>query len=308
MTLSVGQMTYNGVTLGPGGIAQITSVGGLTGLPNNRSGDVSRPNASGMLAGYDYMGNRPITLTLEVVGSPGSSTTMQSNLNSLRKAFQMNTTCGGGVYGYANGVATPQLTYNFGEGSGGVGVNRTVTARVRKFDDPVDITFAAGSFQYGLAKVSVLLDAVDPLIYDSVQTSSVGLSVATGGLAFPLTFPATFGSQSGGFVYATNSGSVAGPVYITISGPCQNPRIEQQTIGVTVQFNTTLNSGDTLVVDSYAGSAVLNGTASRQNTLAPGSYISALNVQPGSNTFGFYSSDSSATGATMQVAWANTWA
>lgn len=309
MSLSAGNMTYNGVTLGPGGTAEIVSVQGLTGLPVNRTADVARPNAQGMLAGYDFTGDRQVTLTLEVTGNPSTATTMQENLTTLRQAFLMNTTCGGGVYGYANGVETPQLVYNLGEGNGGVGVTRQITARCRKLDDTADVAFAAGNFQYGITQVQVLLDAVDPLIYDNnLQTASVGLTVATGGLTFPLTFPATFGSQSGGFIYATNSGSFACPPYITITGPCQNPRIEQQTTGVSVQFSTTLNTGDTLVVDAYSGSAVLNGTASRLNALAPGSYINQLSVPPGTSTFGFFSSDATATGATMTVAWSNCWA
>lgn len=309
MTLTSGQMTYAGVLLGPGGSAQIVSVDGLTGLPTSRNGDVGRPNGQGMLAGYDFMGDRQVTLTLEVTGDPSTGVTLEENLTALRQAFLMSTSCGGGVYGMANGLATPRLTYNLGEGSGGVGINRQITARCRKFDATVDVAFAAGNFQYGITQAAVLLDAVDPLIYDAdVQTASVGLTVASGGLTFPLTFPATFGSQSGGFVYATNSGSFACPPYITITGPCTYPRIEQQTTGVTVQFDTTLNAGDVLAVDAYAGTAILNGVASRLNALAPGSYITQLSVPPGTSTFGFYSSDASATGASMTVAWANCWA
>jgi hypothetical protein len=302
VTLTVGQLTYGGVTLGPGGIAQLVDIDGLTGLPTSRNGDVGRPNAAGMLSGSDFPGDRAITLDLEVTATGGN--TMPQNLALLRQALQMTTVLGGGV----NPPAGVVLGYNLGESYSGAGLNRQIAARVRKVDIPVNAGFAAGQYQYGVAKAAVLLDAVDPNIYDAVlQTASVGLTVATGGLTFPATFPATFGSQSGGLIYATNGGYSPCPPYMVITGPCTYPRIENQTTGVTLGFNTTLNTGDQLVVDCYAGSAVLNGTASRLNALAPASFINTFLLTPGLNTVGFYSSDATATGATLTLNWRNTW-
>lgn len=296
MTLAVGLMTYNGITIGPGGQAQLVDVNGLTGLPANRSGDVSRPNADGMLAGYDFMGARTVTIDLEVP---------VANIETVRQAFLMGRTTGGGM----NPPASQVLVFNFGQGSGGVGVNRQVTARCRKFDDTVDVAFAAGNWTAGIVSAAAQLVTVDPLIYDaSTQTASVPLSTSSGGFTFPAAFPAGFGSQSGGLITAVNFGTVACPPLLTITGPCVTPRVQQQTSGVTLQFNTTLNSGDTLVVDCWAGSAILNGTASRLNVLAPGSFITAFQIQPGSNTLGFYSSDASPTGATLTAKWSNCWA
>lgn len=303
MSLGIGVMTYNGVTIGPGGIADLVSCLGLTGLPLNRNGDLPRPNAHGQLAGYDFMGSRPVTLKLEVLATPGGNNQVQ-NLETLRQAFLMDTTTGGGM----NPPAGQQLVFNFNQGSGGVGTNRQVTCRCRKFEDTVDIAFAGGGFAGGIVTVDVLMDAVDPLIYDAnTQTANTGLTASSGGLAFPVTPPFTFGTQSGGLITAVNSGTIACPPYMTITGPCQNPKVQQQTTGVTLQFNTTLNTGDTLAVDCYNGSAVLNGTASRLNALAAGSFITSFQIPPGSNTIGFFSSDSSPTGSTLTVNWSNTW-
>lgn len=303
MTLSVGQMTYNNLAIGPGGVVQLVDVDGLTGLPGNRSGDVGRPNTSGMLGGYDFMGTRSITMDLQATATGGNN--MPVNLGLLRAAMLMDQVATGGV----NPTSSQILTYNFGEGVGGVGVNRRVACRPRKVDSKVDVQFAGGGFATGLAIISVLMETIDPLIYDAVtQAANVGLTVATGGLVFPVTFPATFGSQSGGLIFATNSGSIAGPAYMTITGPCQNPRVEQQTTGVTLQFNFTMGASDTLVIDTYAGTAVLNGTASRLNAIAPGSFITQFNLPPGTNEVGFYSSDATATGATLTMEWASTWA
>lgn len=302
-TLSVGQMTYNGVQIGPGGIAQLVTAQGLTGLPTIRNGDVGRPNDEGMLGGYDFLGSRQVTLTLEVTATGGNS--MPYNLEALRAAMLKSTASTGGV----NPASSQILSFNFGAGNGGVGVNRQIAARVRKFDDPVDISFAAGNFQNGLAKVQVMLEAADPLIYDSnIQSATTGLSIASGGATFPMTFPVTFGTQSGGTIYGINAGSISGPVSMTVTGPCLNPRIEQHNLGVTLKFLTQLDTGDTLVIDSFYGSAILNGTASRTNTLTPNSFIRAFQMAPGLNSINFYSDDAANTGAQLTVQWSNTWA
>lgn len=304
MSLALGQMTYNGANIGPGGIAQLAGVTGLTALPANRMGDVSRPNAHGMLGGYDFMGTRSVVMNLEVTAGGGN--TMPVNLELLAEAMLMKTVAAGGV---VPADSSQILTYNFGQSMGGAGVNRRVCGRVRKFDAPIDIAFAADAYQHGVAHVSVLMECIDPLIYDAVvQSASVGLSQTSGGLTFPVTPPFLFGSQTGGLIFAANSGGIAGPAYMTIAGPCQNPLIQQQTTGVTIQFNTTLNTGDQLVIDTWAGSAVLNGTASRVNTLAPGSFIEPFTIAPGSNNIAFFSSDSGPTGATLTLNWSNTWA
>jgi hypothetical protein len=300
MTLTVGQLTYNGVTIGPSGIASLVTVDGLTGLPDIRNADVARPTAAGMLAGYDFAGARTITLVMELYAATG--VTMQQNLNSLRAAFQPQQALGGGI------LATPQLVYNLGEAdSSGNGTNRFVVCRPRKLAATVDTGFAAGAFTSGVATVTAQLVAVDPRIYDvTIQSSTVGLIVAAGGLTFPLTFPITFTTSSGNAVMTTNAGSTSSPPVITITGPCQNPRVENQTTGQQVQFNFTMASTDVLVLDCYAQTATLNGSVSRMNAFNPGSQW--FLIPPGGATIGFYSSDSSATGATMQVQWSNAWA
>lgn len=292
MTTAINSITYNGVTVGPGGTGHLISVQGLTGLPNNRNGDVSRPGAPGMLAGYDYPGDRPIVIQMDAAA--GNGKTFYQNLTVLRAAFQMSQTCGGGVMPPAGQV----LSFNFGEGTD----SKQVCARVRKFDDTVDLAFSIGAF----TTISLQLDAVDPLIYDTtLQSASVGLTTPSGGLTFPATFPLVFGAQSGGIITAVNHGYSPCPGYFLINGPCINPRIEQQTTGITVKFNLTLNSGDQLAVNAYDGSAILNGSTSRVGQTAPGSYINTLQIVPGTNQLAFFSDDGVATAATMTAYWRN---
>lgn len=306
VSLTVGQGQYNGVAFGPGSAnyAQWNTIKGLTGAPTIRTGNAPRPNNEGMLAGYDYYGERVVQFNLEVTGGGGN--TMQQNLTAVRQAFQKSTTLGGGVNSLS--PTATRLYFNLGEGSGSVGVTRFISARAEKFDDTVDLGWAGGGWLAGISRVAVQVVAVDPRIYDSnIQTATVGLTVATGGWTFPWTFPWTFTANTGTTITAVNSGTYSCPPFFTITGPCQNPRIQNQTTGVTLQFNTTLNSGDSLVVDAFSGTAVLNGTATRQNTLAPGSYIDTFLIAPGSNTVVFYSSDGAVTGAQLTLNWASTW-
>lgn len=306
VSLAVGQGQYNGVAIGPGSAAyaQWNTIKGLTGAPTIRTGNVPRPNNEGMLAGYDFYGERVVEFNLEVTGGGGA--TMQQNLNTVRQGFLKSTTLGGGVNSLSPNAT--RLYFNLGEGNGSVGVTRFISARVEKFEAPVDLGWAAGSWQAGISRIGVQMVAVDPRIYDSnIQQATVGLTVAAGGWTFPWTFPWAFTTSTGTAITAINGGIYACPPYFTITGPCNNPRVQNQTTGVTLQFNTTLNTGDTLTVDAFSGTAILNGTATRQNTLAAGSYIDTFLIQPGSNTVAFYSSDGTATGAQLTLYWANTW-
>jgi hypothetical protein len=75
----------------------------------------------------------------------------------------------------------------------------------------------------------------------------------------------------------------------------------------TLKFNITLGSTDTLVIDTSPGvhSVTLNGTASRNNTIAGGSTWFVL--PPGSSTIGFASTDATQVSGTCTVQFRNAW-
>ena len=98
------------------------------------------------------------------------------------------------------------------------------------------------------------------------------MTTTTGGLTFDLTFDLTFSASSGGdTVTVTNDGNVPTPAVFTIDGPVSNPTIENTTLGKELSFDIVLGASDQLVVDTAARTVVLNGTASRYNTLTPDS-------------------------------------
>lgn len=295
MALALGQFSYNGLTMGPGTPFQWNTVDGLTGLPNIRVGDVPRPNANSMLGGYDFTGTRTVTFNLEITSGAGN--TMQQNLNLARAAFQPSQALSGGV-----SLPGPVLSYNFNEGQ-----VRDLTCRVEKFDSTVDIGWAGGNYTAGIATASVQLTSVDSTLYDdTMQSGTMSVSAGGAGWVFPWTFPWVFQAEStGNTVFAANTGNtMVYPVFTFSGGYFYGPVIQNLTAGTQFAFNLTMGPTDTLVVDTWGGSAILNGTASRISTLVPGSLFSGI---PGGSVVQWgLRALSSATG-TANISWRNGW-
>ena len=160
-------------------------------------------------------------------------------------------------------------------------------------------------FYYGLPLAVVEFYSTDPRIFSAVQGSlTTTLPSAGGGLNFNLGFNATFGAVStGGTLTAVNDGSFQTSPVIRIDGPATNPRVESITQGKTLQFNITLAAGEFLLIDGEQRTVLLNGTASRYNTLTPAS--SWWDLSPGTNEVRFQASTTTA--ATMTLTWRSAW-
>lgn len=113
--------------------------------------------------------------------------------------------------------------------------------------------------------------AEDPRIYNSdLITVTIGQGVAVAsGMSFPFASPFGFGDViSPATANVQNLGNRSTPAVITIPGPVTNPRIYNDTTGDELIFNITLEASDTLVIDLYYKTVMLNGTANRRSTLA----------------------------------------
>jgi hypothetical protein len=177
---------------------------------------------------------------------------------------------------------------------------RQVTGRPTKGAIPIDL-----DYQFNVEEaIAIEFTCSDPLVYDSVlQTASTGLPSPTAGLTFNATPNFVFGASTGGSFQLTNSGNYNAPMVVTITGPCTHPvlKIGSQFLG----FNVTLGPTDTLVIDTGAQTATLNGTADRTGTIDTGS--TWLTLAPGVNTVGVSSSDSAAVAAVFTGAFRNAW-
>lgn len=139
----------------------------------------------------------------------------------------------------------------------------TLTALVR-LTGPVRIAqVAPNAFEWQLQ-----LTAPDPRKYTAPVEQSAGLPTAPVGLTFPVTFPADFGSASGGTVLVTNAGTVKSWPVLRIAGPAVNPRVSNPDTGDELRLAMTVEAGQYVDIDTSTRSVLLMGTASRRSTIS----------------------------------------
>lgn len=141
----------------------------------------------------------------------------------------------------------------------------------------------------------------------TVATVAPDAAAPQGFVSFPLTFPLGGTGNAPVGVVAKNQGrSVAWPK-ITIYGPCANPRITNATTGQTIVLSYTLNSGESLVIDTEPRnrSVLLNGTANRYSAI---DFLSTAwwGLAPGQNDIRLGLSSYS-TGCRMDIEFRDTW-
>lgn len=112
---------------------------------------------------------------------------------------------------------------------------------------------------------SLLVTAVDPLLYGSLRFDQAGLSsaVAGAGLTFPLSFPLDFGTAPGaipGAVQVSNSGTASYFPRLRIDGPVTNPRIGLAETGDTLVISATVAAGQWVDIDCARRRVLLNGS------------------------------------------------
>lgn len=258
------QLDYSGLTVGGSTDFGLVSVSGMLDLPGVRTADEVLLNRHGLQAGEDFLGQRIITLEMDIFGVNDAA--MQSRVDEFASAFTVG----------VERVLTFQLP-----GAAGGGVGR-VMARVRKRKVQHGLNFVNG-----LTRASVQFVASDPRVYvDAEQTDTVGLPVSAGGITFNATFPVTFDAfVDDGSVSITNSGTFDAPLVIKIVGPVTNPSVENVTTGETLSISGTITAGTYYIIDTADRTVLLNGTASRYSELDASS--TWLQLQPGSNTLQF---------------------
>lgn len=290
------QYQFNGLTFGAGTSYGVTNVQGLD-LAPIRSGDAGRPLDQGELIGIDLLSGRDITFQMWV-GADG-----ENSLQTLLAQLSAATTVAG-VTEQPLWVQLPNSPL------------LCAMVRPRKRTLTIDADYGAA----GVATPAVMFHATDPRFYAPTQTGSVPLPTPVGGLSFPVSFPASFGAGSGAAVAAANSGNMEMRPQLVITGPVTNPWVQNASIAGTprltfsnpFQMGYTLNPGDTLTVDLdfQTITYLVSGTTIPSNVpfwLVPGS--TWWNLPPGqTSTIQWGSSDSAATGGSLEVIWAPAYA
>jgi hypothetical protein len=218
---------------------------------------VQKPRSFGGWAGPAYLPARSVTLA----GSVDAPTTA-----ALSDAIDRLIT--------AASLSATQLTVIEG--------GRVRSAMVRRQGE-VQITWTSDL----AATWTVQLVATDPRKYGPPVTATCGLPSSSGGLTWPVTFPATWtGVTNSGTVSIANQGTTSAPVFLTITGPVVGPIVTHLGSGTQLVFSSalTLGTGEFLTVDMDKRETLGNGQASRNGYVLSRGWFSA---DPGANQYAF---------------------
>ncbi len=139
--------------------------------------------------------------------------------------------------------------------------------------------------------VTVDLIASDPCWFEDAREQH--LQGLTGGLAFPVAFPAHFAFVSP-IVTIDNPGDIESPVTIRVTGPALNPVITNVTTGEQIGLTLDLAPGEWVEIRTAFGSASCRHWtgASLMGVVQPGSTF--WRMQPGPNTLKYTDSGGNA--------------
>lgn len=161
-----------------------------------------------------------------------------------------------------------------------------------------------------VAQFNISLLAPDPRKYaPGLSAMSGSLGATASGAALPLVLPMALPGYDVGGAYfdVTNDGTYETPPLIRIVGPGSQLGIANLTTKQSLTYSFDLASGDALVIDVGAGTALLNGTAYRAPT--PGSAVTGrFMLPPGTSQMQFLGSRTdSAVSPLLTMTWQSAW-
>jgi hypothetical protein len=234
-----GQLQYGDMLMGAGTAAGWRELAGWRDLPDADVADSPRPQAHGSYAGSVWGGSIAVTYTYLLRGTPEQK---RAALNIIEQ------------YAPMDGVDRPLAV---DDGDGAWFRMARVTARTIPQDK---------HFNHAPLECSIQFLCADPRRYAIAErVANVTLPTSTGGLVYPLVYPLDYGTSTSGSTVAINSGSTPTPLVAVFFGPLDRPGIV--TTDWRMAFDVTLVDGETLTVDTNAGTVLLNGNADRLYTL-----------------------------------------
>lgn len=160
--------------------------------------------------------------------------------------------------------------------------------------------FQPGEVSFGRLRVELL--APSPYLVEQSETETT-VNLPTGaGTAIPTAIPLslTFGGGVGQTITLTGNGLYF-PT-ITITGPCTNPIIKNNTTGLQLQIEGVFTGSDTIVIDMENETVVQNGSTNLLEE-TDGDFWALL---PGANVI-IYSSATYDAASNAVVAWRDSW-
>ena len=292
MALADYQFSYNGLTFGDATGYYVDHHEGLEGF-DTRISDADQPRQDGGIRGLDYVSTRTIAFTLALAETSDSA--YEARMAVVRAAFQPSRT-----------VDLPLVFKRPGM------AERLVNCR------PVQFTRVEEFLSYDqIGKPPLVLRAVDPRIYSSVQYNSnaTAYSAVGGGFDYPVVnWPIDYTGGSQNLLVASNNGTAeAFPLvrfYGPVVGTCTGVTLTNITNGTTLVVNTTMSTGQILSCDMTAAVTGANTLViSLDGSSRYGSWAvprAAFSLSPGSNVLKFQVTGTS-TDVLANLVWRDTW-
>lgn len=266
----------------------VTDVRGL-GMPSVRANDIARLDADGSITSRkELLSARTLNIRLNVVGTPGDN--LDAKLTALLLACQASDTPGTLSFQWPMGFGSTTTSED----------TRFITAYVRQVTKSVVASNAAG-----VVPVYIQFEAPNPLIQRTTQNSeTISLASFVGGLEFPDTFPATFGTGSSLSTTVNNAGNFGANPTVRFVGPVTAPKIRIEGLNKWIELaGLVIGSGSYCEVDFYERSILLNGSSSQYNKLTSASEWFTL--PPGESYVTYSASSSSPVSCFFK--WYDTW-
>ncbi|GAA1994409.1 hypothetical protein GCM10009799_20650 [Nocardiopsis rhodophaea] len=275
-----GQITWGGLTLGRPSVYRWRQLDGWEDLPGLDSSDEARPSRHGAWAGRPLAESRTVTLE-------GSIRAPAAEVGAAVRALRSATAV-------ADDADLQPLTI--------AALGETLTAYARCTQRTISLTRDArlGHIRYTLQWV-----CPDPTRYGAERSLTIPApSQTVDGLDYPVSYPLDYGAPiTGGAGTAINNGSTSARPVITITGPASTPLIANQITGLTLEFALDLVEGDSLTIDTDAGTVRLNGSADRLYTLtARSAPVEAFTLPPGASSIR-YRPESTSTPSAAALTW-----
>lgn len=282
-TLAAFQFWFGGLLMGDGTPYDVVQIDGIDTMPDVPQPDVKIDRDWGDYMGAYYSKGREITITLAVHDTTDAA--FRADLDNL------------GAATIPNPLTESPFAWLL---PGMVQIGRQANCRSHHRAVPTNLDYV-----FHKAKVECSFYATDPRIYDvNTQTATTGLPTGTGGTSWPITWPLSWGTAApGGTVTCTNAGTMETRPLLTITGPIDNPTVQNTTTGGSMSFGITLGNTDVLTIDMNNKLVQLNGGGNLRGTVSAGTWWDLI---PGANVVQF-SANTTHVGSQLTVAFQSAW-
>jgi hypothetical protein len=172
----------------------------------------------------------------------------------------------------------------------------TAGARLIRRSLPVGDDYPSGVIPFALQ-----WRCPDPLRYGAPQTAATGLPAAGGGLTYPLAYPLGYGAAGQtGQITLPNAGTADTTIVFTVTGPLP-AGFELSAAGRRITYPVAVPAGQTITVDTAAGSVLVEGTSDRRASLTSAGWLTV--PAAGSLTVQFTSLGGYDPAATVTATW-----